>query len=134
MFDYLIPLLPLLAPLVFVLWSALRRRDCPDCGAPLPVFYSPFRKTRRMWRAGGHLCARCGCETDTVGRKVTAGTAMPPFPARQWALVGVLLLVGLGLAAAGWSIAGGAVVAPPAVAAPPVVALPQQAPPAAPAD
>ena len=45
-------------------------------------------------------------ETDSAGRKVTADTAMPPFPTRQWALVGVLLLVGLGLAVAGWSIAG----------------------------
>jgi|SRR5262245_35237227 len=144
MLDYLIPLAPLLVPFVFVLWYALRRRECPDCGAPLPLFYSPFRKTRRMWRAGGYLCARCGCETDTAGRKVTAGTAMPPFPARQWAIVGALLLVGLGLAAAGWSIAGRAIAAPPAVAlpqqappvvaAPPVVVLPQQAPPAAPAD
>jgi hypothetical protein len=127
MLNYLIPLSPLLVPLVFFLWYALRRVDCPDCGAPLPMFYSPFRKTRRMWRAGGYLCARCGCETDMAGRKVTTYTPLPPFPARQWALVGVLLLVGLGLATAGWSVAGRAV-------PPPVVALPQQAPPAAPAN
>jgi hypothetical protein len=132
MLDYLIPLSPLLVPLVFFLWHALRRVDCPDCGAPLPIFYSPFRKTRRMWRAGGYLCARCGCETDTAGRKVTADTAMPPFPARQWALVVVLLLVGLGLAAAGRSIAGRAVAAPPVVAAPPIIVAPQPAPPAVP--
>ena len=141
MLNYLIPLSPLLVPLVFFLRYALWRLDCPDCGAPLPKFYSPFRKTRRMWRAGGYLCARCGCETDMVGRKVTTDTALPPFPARQWVLVGVLLLVGLGLATAGWYVAGRAVAAPPAVAppqleppavaAPPAVALP---PPAAPAN
>ena len=133
MFDYLIPLSPLLVPLVFFLWYALRRVDCPDCGAPLPPLVSPFRKTRRMWRAGGYLCARCGCETDLAGRKVTADTPLPPFPARQWALLGVLLLVGLGLGlgAAGWLVTARA--APPAVAAPPVVVLPQQVPPADPA-
>jgi hypothetical protein len=87
------------------------------------IFYSPFRKTRLMWREGGYHCAGCGCETDTAGRKVTAGTALPPFPVRQWALVGVLLLVGIGLVTVGWS------VAVRAVAAAPAVALPQQAPP-----
>jgi hypothetical protein len=46
-------MLPFLVALVFVLILALRRVECPDCGAPLPVFCSPFVKTRRMWRAGG---------------------------------------------------------------------------------
>jgi hypothetical protein len=132
MFDYLIPLLPLLVPLVFFLWHALRRVDCPDCGAPLPIVYSPFRKTRRMWRAGGYLCARCGCETDTAGRKVTTDAPLPPVPTRQWALLSVLLLVGLGLGTAGWLVTVWA--APPAVAAPPVVVLPQQVPPGGPAN
>ena len=124
MFDYLIPLPPLLVAFVFVLWYTLRRRACPDCGALLPILYSPFHKTRRMWRAGGYLSARCGCETNTEGRKVTAGTAMPPFPTRQLALVLVLLLIGLGLGAAGWSLAARAPAAAPAIV------LPQQAPPA----
>jgi hypothetical protein len=127
MFDYLIPLSPLLVPLVFFVWHALRRVDCPDCGAPLPPLVSPFRKTRRMWRAGGYLCARCGCETDSAGRKVTADAPLPPAPARQWALLSVLLLVGLGLGTAGWFVTAPA-------AAPPVVVLPQQVPPAGPAD
>jgi hypothetical protein len=128
MFDYLIPLSPLLVPLVFVLWYALRRRDCPDCGAVLPPFVLPSRKTRRMWRAGGYLCARCGCETDAAGRKVTADTPLPPFPARQWAVLGILLLIGAGLAASGMYAA--AMPAPPAVARPEQPPLPVAPPPA----
>jgi hypothetical protein len=127
MLDYLIPQ-SLLVPVVLFLRFAMRRVNCPDCGAPLPALISPFRKTRRMWRAGGYLCARCGCETDAAGRKVTADTPLPSFPARQWALVGVLLLVGLGLATAGWSLADRVVATPPAVVPP------RQAPAAAPAD
>jgi hypothetical protein len=57
-------------------------------------------KTARMWRAGGHLCARCGCETDAQGRKVTALTPPAPFPALQWVAVAFLLLAGGGLGAA----------------------------------
>jgi DNA-directed RNA polymerase subunit RPC12/RpoP len=126
----LLSMLPLLAALVFILYQALRRVQCPDCGELLPVLYSPFRKTRRMWRAGGYLCARCGCETDTAGRKVTADSPLPPFPAGQWALVGVLLVVGLGLGTTYCFVAGRAVAAPPDIAAPPVVVAPQQGPPA----
>ena len=122
---------PLLVPLAFVLFLALRRVMCPDCGDPLPLFYSPFEKTRRMWRAGGYLCPRCGCETDMAGRKVTADTPPAPFPTLQWALLAVLLLVGVGLAAGGTLIRSA--VPAVAVAAPPVVELPQQAP-AAPVD
>jgi DNA-directed RNA polymerase subunit RPC12/RpoP len=131
-----IVLLPFLVALVVVLSSALRPVACPDCGAPLPALLSPFRKTRRMWREGGYLCARCGCETDTAGRKVTADTQLPPFPARQWAVVGILLLIGAGLAASGMY--AGAMPAPLTDApAPPAVARPEQpplpvAPPAAP--
>jgi len=78
-----------------------------------------------MWRAGGYVCALCGCETDMAGRKVTAGTAMPPFPAGQLALVGVLLLVGLGLGVALWFTAGQAIAAPVAVAPQALVAQPK---------
>ena len=58
----LISMLPLLVPILFLLYFALRVVKCPDCGETLPVLYSPMKKTRRMWRAGGYLCARCGCE------------------------------------------------------------------------
>jgi DNA-directed RNA polymerase subunit RPC12/RpoP len=128
MLDNWWTLLAFLPFFAYLLFHATRTIACPDCGARLPTVASPLRKTRRMWRAGGYLCSRCECETDMAGRKITASTAPPPFPARQWALVGLLLLVGLGLGAAGCSYAGRA------AAHPPLVALPQQAPPAAPAN
>ena len=115
-------LIPFLVAMGFVLIHTLRRVRCPDCGDTLPVFCSPFGKTRRMWRAGGFLCARCGCETDAAGRKVTADMPLPPFPAGQWALVGVLLLVGVCLGTAVW------VTGVPAAVAPPIVAIPQPLP------
>jgi hypothetical protein len=37
----LLSMLPLLAALVFILYQALRRVQCPDCGELLPVLYSP---------------------------------------------------------------------------------------------
>jgi hypothetical protein len=129
--DTIIMMSPLLVPLVFVLCYAFRRVKCPDCGATLPIFYSPFKKTRRMWRAGGYLCDRCGCETNMAGEKVTADTPPAPFPTLQWAFVGVLLLVGGGLLAAVLIVSGRAAV-PPVVAAPQGIDFPQQAPALAP--
>jgi len=117
----------ILLPFLVVLFSMHCRVQCPDCGDPLPVIYSPFKKTRRMWRAGGYLCARCGCETDIVGRKVTADTPLPPVPVRRWALLIVALLAGLGLGPAVSFLTA-------RVVAPPVVAPPQQVPAPAPAD
>ncbi|MGL5097161.1 MAG: hypothetical protein ACRDD1_16360 [Planctomycetia bacterium] len=131
MLDILIPLSPLLVTLAFVVWHAGLRRACPDCDAPLPLFYSPFRKTRRMWRAGGYLCAACGCESDSAGRKVTADTPMPPIPVGLWAFAGFSALLGLGLAA--WLAAGRAVEPSVLAVAPPIVVTPQQGPPAIPA-
>ena len=119
--SHVLILLPVLAVLVIVLFQASRRVRCPDCDALLPVLVSPFEKTQRMWRAGGYLCERCGCETDTAGRKVTADTPAAPFPLRQWALCGVLLLVGCGLAASLLT------VGPAAAAVPPLVVVPQSA-------
>lgn len=124
--------LPFLAALAFVLVHARRRVECPDCGDPLPVFCSPLKKTRRMWRAGGYLCARCGCEADAAGRKVTADTPPAPVPTLQWAALAVSLLVGVGLAASVTLIAPAAGVPPVAGAAPPAAVLPQQAPAVAP--
>jgi hypothetical protein len=54
-----------------------RRRGCPDCGTPLPVFCSPFEKTRRTWLEGGCFCPSCGCETGGAGRKVAAAPRQP---------------------------------------------------------
>lgn len=113
MLEYLIPMSPALVPLAFLLWLLLRRVDCPDCGSTLPPFISPFRKTRRMWRVGGYLCGRCGCETDMAGRKVAASTPLTPVPTSQWALLSASLLVAFGLGSAGWFITASKV--PPAV-------------------
>ena len=116
----LISMLPLLVPFAFLLFQALHPVKCPDCGETLPLFYSPFKKTRRMWRAGGYLCARCGCETNMAGQKVTADTPPAPFPTLQCALLAVFLLIGVGLVAT-LIVVGERAAAPAVVAAPPVV-------------
>jgi hypothetical protein len=112
-------------------WIKNRAVKCPDCGDTLPMFCSPFKKTRRMWQVGGYLCARCGCETNMAGQKVTADTPPAPFPTRTWALLAVGLLVGVGLGASLILevLAVAARQPRPVVAAPPVVVLPQQEPP-----
>ncbi len=95
----LISMLPLLVPLVFFLYYALHPVNCPDCGETRPLFYSTFKKTRRMWLSGGYLCARCGCKTNVAGQKVTADTPCAPFPTLQCVSPAVLLLIGVGLGA-----------------------------------
>jgi len=133
----LLSMLPLLVPLAFVLYYALHRVKCPDCGDtfPIPMFGSPFKMTRRMWRAGGYLCARCGCETNMAGQKVTADTPPATFLTLRWALLAVGLFVGVGLGTS-LIVAGLAVAAhqpaPVVVTAPVVIVLPQQAPAVAP--
>ena len=135
MYIILISILPLLVPLAFVLYYALHPVKCPDCGDTLPIVCSPFKRTRRMWRSGGYLCTRCGCETNMAGQKVTADTPPAPFPTLQCILLAVGLLLGVGLATS-LIRTGRAVAARPAraaaIAAPPVVVDPQQAPAAAP--
>jgi hypothetical protein len=115
MFDY-VTLLPLVVLLVFLASGAFRPLSCPDCGAPLAALMSPSRKTRRTWRAGGRTCTQCGCETDQAGRKIAADAPMPPFPARQGAAAGLLLIIGLGLVTS--LLYATPRPAPPAVAAP----------------
>lgn len=114
----------LLVPFAFLLYQTFHRVKCPDCGEMLPLFYSPFKKTRRMWRAGGYLCAQCGCETNIAGQKVTADTPPAPFPTLHYALLAVFLLIGVGLVTTlivvGERAAGAAVVAAPPVV--PVIA------------
>ena len=90
------PILALLIPWVVFLPFFIclfvfnwRRRDCPDCGRPLPHFQSPFTKTRRQWVEGGFQCRDCGCETDLAGRKVAPGTVPRP----GWLVRSVLLLL-----------------------------------------
>jgi hypothetical protein len=131
----LISMLPLLVPFAFLLFQALRRVKCPVCGDTLPLLVSPFKKTRRMWRAGGYLCARCGCETNATGQKVTAVTPPAPFPTLHCALAAVFLLIGFGLALATLIVVGERAPGATVVAAPPVVpviAIPPQVRAAAP--
>src|SRR5215218_5323156 len=115
--EIMIPLIVLI-----VLWPYLTapRVRCPDCGELLPRFYSPFKLTRRMWREGGRLCARCGCETNIAGQKVTADTPLEPFPNRRWTTLAFALLIGLGVVASVRLIGPTMIAAP--VAAPPVQA------------
>jgi hypothetical protein len=134
MYIILISILPALVPLAFVLYYALHPVMCPDCGDTLPIFGSPWKKTRRMWWEGGYRCTRCGCETNMAGQKVTADTPPAPFPTLQFALLAVGLLLGVGLATT-LIRTGRAVAATPAravIAAPLVIDLPQQAPTAVP--
>ncbi len=119
----------ILLPLVvlIVLWPYLtaHRVRCPDCGELLPRFYSPFKVTRRMWREGGRLCARCGCEANIAGQKVTADTPLEPFPTRRWTTLAFALLLGAVF------MASVRLLSPPMMVAP-VAAPPQQAPAVAP--
>jgi hypothetical protein len=117
---------PLFVPLAFMLYYSLHPVACPDCGATLPIICSPFKKTRRMWRAGGYLCDQCGCETNMAGQKVTADTPPAPFPTLHCVFAVVLLLVGVGLISV--ALIQPAVAAPPPDTVPPVVELPRQAP------
>jgi hypothetical protein len=45
------------------------RPKCPDCGEPFPMFRKPASRKQALW--GGGACARCGCEVDRRGRKIT---------------------------------------------------------------
>ena len=77
---------------VFFAWLLFfgvgRRKVCPDCNKPLPPLQSPFTKTKRRWVEGGYVCQNCGCETDSAGEKVPAGTA----PSNRSLAVGIGLL------------------------------------------
>ncbi len=92
-------LFPFLILFLFAAMQARRQVNCPRCDARFSSFSSPFKKTRRMWREGGYLCAECGCETDLAGNEVTAGT---PVKSQYVSLVIALLLAGLGLGAIGF--------------------------------
>jgi hypothetical protein len=83
----LIPLLIFVPIFVFVLAFG-PRRECPDCGRPLPRLQSPFTKTLRQWVEGGYLCPHCGCETDLAGKKVAPGTG----PRAGWRVRSALLV------------------------------------------
>jgi hypothetical protein len=117
MIDFTSPFTPILILIVFAIVPLFARTPpCPDCGARMPGFVSPRRKTKRMWIAGGYLCDRCGCETDRNGAKVPPGLPAAAFPIAPTILIVVLVSSGCGLV---WSIvANRALPAPAAVAAP----------------
>jgi hypothetical protein len=68
------PFVPFFVILVFL--TTRRQKTCPDCGEALPRIQSIFKMTKRQWFEGGYICLKCGCEVDTAGRKVPAGTAL----------------------------------------------------------
>ncbi|MBW8039597.1 MAG: hypothetical protein FVQ85_06315 [Planctomycetes bacterium] len=82
-------------PFFFILLFLQRPKPCPDCGQQLPRFLSPLKKTKRHWIQGGCICTKCGCDVDTAGRKVTAGTALRLRPLAT-AIVMLTLLCGIG--------------------------------------
>ena len=72
----LIPLLPFVAFFVWLFLIGMRRRKiCPNCEQPLPIFCSPFTKTKRQWWEGGYVCRNRRCEADITGKEVSAGSA-----------------------------------------------------------
>lgn len=85
------PFIPFFVILLFFRWQ----KPCPDCGRPLPRFISPLKLTKRHWIEGGCLCPECGCDVDTAGRKVPAGTPirLRPFVTT---IVMLTLLCGIG--------------------------------------
>jgi hypothetical protein len=50
---------------------SLSRKNCPRCGAPLPMFRKPASASEIMW--GGWTCQRCGCKVDKYGREIALG-------------------------------------------------------------
>ena len=123
----LLSMLPFLAALAFVFILSLRHVKCRACGDALPPICSPFKKTRRMWRVGGYLCARCGCETDMAGQAVTAETPTGRFPLVPVTVVAIALVAGAGLGVAGLVLSAHPEKSPIAVR-PAAGELPQQAP------
>jgi hypothetical protein len=85
--------IPLFPFAVFFAWLFFfgmgRGKSCPDCAKALPLFQSPFTKTKRQWVEGGYVCQNCGCEVDIAGAKVAAGTA----PQRRSIIIGIGLLM-----------------------------------------
>jgi hypothetical protein len=94
--PYLI-LLPFFVVFTVVFFGGARRVSCPDCGSRLPMLIAPWKKTHRMWMAGGYLCPQCGCETNMAGVKVTADTPAAPFPWARVMVLAIALLSGVGL-------------------------------------
>ena len=94
MFDPWFVMLPFAIFFAWLFGFGMRRsKQCPDCGEPLPILQSPFTKTKRQWWEGGYLCPKCGCETDTAGRRILAGT--PPRPGSIASGIALLVVTGI---------------------------------------
>ncbi len=87
------PFIPFFVILLFLIMQ--QQKPCPGCGEPLPRIQSPFKMTWRHWIEGGYICLKCGCDVDTAGRKVPAGTA-PRLRSVVTRIVMLTLLIGLG--------------------------------------
>ena len=83
-------------PFFVILLFFRHPKPCPNCGWLLPRFISPFKKTKRHWIEGGCLCPKCGCDVDTAGIKVPAGTPLRLRPLVT-AIVMLPLVGGLGV-------------------------------------
>ena len=96
----LLAVLPFVVIFAIVYFTRIRRVSCPDCGDLLPLFQSPFMKTRNQWIAGGYQCPRCGCETNLAGEKVTTDLPVTRSQRIQFLFLAVGLLAAVGLNAA----------------------------------
>lgn len=92
--SVLIGIIPFI-PFFVILLRFRHPKSCPDCGRPLPGFISPFKMTKRQWIEGGCLCPACGCDVDTAGRKVPAGS---PLRLRKFVTAIVMLALVSGIA------------------------------------
>jgi hypothetical protein len=108
---------------VFIYFQAMQRKVCPHCNQPLPLYYSPFKKTKRQWVEGGYVCPHCGCESDVTGREVPAGTPLQ-YRALYFSLGRLTLAVVSGVVLLTLLFRGSFVARPH----PPLIAKPQHSP------
>ena len=94
LFAVLAGFAPFIPFFFIILLFSLRPPPCPDCGRLLPRFISPLKKTKRHWIEGGCICPECGCDVDTAGRKVPAGS---PLRLRKFVTIMVLLTLVSGI-------------------------------------
>ncbi len=84
-------LIGLLASVPF--WFLWRQtpRDCPSCRRQLPLWYTPWNRTRRQWVKGGYYCQQCQIEVDLQGNRVSEDES-PISAAAFWRVLGPALM------------------------------------------